>query len=143
MVAALLSADLLVAGCSAALQVNPAALDDVRGIGKVLGEVTTEGIWSNTKEVINKLAIDTGSANSREAINKAGDLLRKRKWVAVSQSTSEFMQMKSTVWDGVYLTIFPFDSSEIELYPEKAQEAIKKASAGSEALLAVSVGQEK
>ncbi|MEV8635809.1 hypothetical protein AB0395_29545 [Streptosporangium sp. NPDC051023] len=143
MTVVLLSAHLLISGCGVfygKTQVAPAVLDEVRGIGKVLGEATDEGDYGAGIEVTNLLVIDVGGVNGHDASSKAGDLLRDRKWVVVRQVAPDGVEMRSTVWKGVYLDFQPFYPEERRTYPDEINKAIK-ASARPETLLIVSLDQ--
>ncbi|MER5646141.1 hypothetical protein [Streptosporangium sp. NPDC002524] len=132
---------LLVSGCAVTLRADPAVLGEVRSIGKVLGESETESFWNGTTEVDNKFVVDVGGANAQEALNKASDLLRKRKWIAAPQKDPQIVQMHSPIWKGAYLSIKLFDPLHVGMYPEAAIKAIKEKSIDPEVLVIVNVGQ--
>ncbi|MEU1878493.1 hypothetical protein ABZ470_14375 [Streptosporangium sp. NPDC020072] len=138
-----LGACLLTSGCgvfSGKTQVDPAVLDEVRGIGKVLGEDTDEGDYGAGIEVTNLLVIDVGGVNGPDASRKARDLLSDRKWVVVREVAPEGVEMRSNAWKGVYLDFQPLYSEERRTYPDGISKAIK-ASTRPETLLIVSLDQ--
>ncbi|MBB2911730.1 hypothetical protein FHS43_003003 [Streptosporangium becharense] len=122
-------------------QADPAAVNDVRKIGEVLGEATSEGTWERVTEVENILVIDVGGDNSKEALGKAKHLLGKRGWREISQRSPKWLIMESTVWKDVHLSINEFDPIKVETYPEEIGRAIERGKVESESLIFVHVYQ--
>ena len=118
--AVFLSACLLASRCGLfkpeALRVDPGVLDDVRSIGKVLAEATTEGVaWERGTEITNRFVIDVGGVNASEALKKASDLLRKREREVVTEKIPEFVQMDSVAREDAHLTINAFNPLNVGL----------------------------
>ncbi|MEV7007791.1 hypothetical protein [Streptosporangium sp. NPDC051022] len=143
MAAVFLGVQFLVAGCGlfyGTSRVDPAVLDEVRGIGRVLGEATVEGDYGAGAEVTDMLVIDVGGANGQEAADRADALLLEREWTVVARMPPHGTQMRSTIWDGVYLDFHPFYPEEDKSYPDEIAKVIE-ASAKPETLLIVSLDQ--
>ncbi|WP_152990361.1 hypothetical protein [Sphaerimonospora mesophila] len=101
---------LLLPGCRSelfpkTLRVGPGIVQEVRSIGKVLLEKTDEDTWDGITTVTEILVIDVGSLRAREALEKAGNLLRERGWVISAQRLPDWVQMESGEWENVLLSI--------------------------------------
>jgi hypothetical protein len=123
-----LSATLLVLmGCGAkVLEVEPAALLEVRGIGAVIEETTVDPIYENTVQVINLLIMDVDASSFEEASAKASDLLQARGWF-VSDRYLDYVEMESAKWDFTKVTIGPL--SDLDGYGATMKNGIPPESA--------------
>lgn len=142
--AVLLAICLMVSGCGlfhVTLQADPAVIDNVRGIGKVLGETTTEGTWEGTTEIENILVVDVGSTSSKEALNKAFHLLGERGWKVTSQNIPKRVMMESTIWEDVHLSVDISNSLDVDSYPEEIRRIIGGMEVNPELLLILSIKQ--
>ncbi len=129
MVIALFGMYLLVSGYRSApetLRVDSAVLGDVRSIGKVLGEATTEdpGWEGGESTVTNIFAIDTGTADIREALEKSSDHLLQRKWVITAQRLPETILLEAIDHRGTSLQIDAFHPLKMGEYPEPIKKAV-------------------
>ncbi|MET9066098.1 hypothetical protein [Streptosporangium sandarakinum] len=111
----------LISGCmvsSSPLRVPPPALDNVRSIGKVWAETSTENEKDGRRQIENLLIIDVGAASKREALDKASALLVARKWTVSAENRPTIVSMKCTKWKDVTLVLRPFHPAYFEEYPE-------------------------
>ncbi|MEV0347596.1 hypothetical protein AB0H88_17665 [Nonomuraea sp. NPDC050680] len=141
--ATVLGAVLMASGCvfssaKVTLRVDPAALDDVRGIGEVRAEASHESERDGKTQVSRELVIDVGATSGREALDKAADLLAARKWVITTQNRPTIVLMESARWGETYATLRPFDPAYFEDKPE-VLEQLKKASVKEEPLVYLDV----
>lgn len=137
----LISACLLASGCMlspSTLRVSPAALDNVRGIGKMLAETSTENATENGRQIENLLVIDVGATSDREALDKAANLLAARKWAIDGENRPTIVFMKHANWPDTHLILRPFDSMYFKDYPE-ILKALKETSVKEEALVYISL----
>jgi hypothetical protein len=116
---ALAGAALLASGCGlfapAVYQVTPAALADIRAIGMVRGEESSEVGYAESVEISNTFVIDVGGASAEEAVAKAARLLRDHGWnVLVENQTG--VSMRSDKWDA-YLTLVSFRPGDLAGHP--------------------------
>ncbi|MEV7008186.1 hypothetical protein [Streptosporangium sp. NPDC051022] len=143
--AILLSVQLLFSGCglvSEALRVDPAVLDDVRGIGKVLAEATTEtpGQAGGPDKMTNTFVIDVGGVNAQDSLKKARGILLAHKWVSAAEEPPGGVRVKSPAWEGAYLNVRSYGSVTLGNYPEEIKKAVE-AAADPEVLLIVDTEQ--
>lgn len=135
--AILLTASLLMSGCGyTTWQVDPAVLDEVRSIGRVIGESTSDDIWEDTNDIITTFVIDVGGKSSPESVAKAIDLLGKRGWKILHSNLPTSLTMESPKWGTDDLVVRPFDPVEVENEPA-IQGEIKKKSTRPAALVVV------
>lgn len=135
--AILLTASLLMSGCGyTTSQVDPAVLEEVRSVGKVIGESTSEGIWEDTNDIITMFVIDVGGKSGPGSVNRAIDLLGRRGWKILRTNLPTSVTMESPKWGTDQLVVRPFDPVEVENEPE-IQEEIRKKSAKPAALVVV------
>ncbi|MEU7863279.1 hypothetical protein [Nonomuraea sp. NPDC049141] len=138
-----LGAVLMASGCvsppaSVTMRVDPAALNDVRGIGEVRAEASDESERDGRTQVARDLVIDVGATSGRAALDKAADLLAARKWLIKAQNRPTIVLMESARWGETYATLRPFNPAYFEDKPE-VLEQLKKASAKEESLVYLSV----
>ncbi|WP_326825435.1 hypothetical protein [Streptosporangium sp. NBC_01756] len=135
---------LLSSGCivspstSLTLRVAPAALDNIRGIGKVQAEASDENENENGRQIENLLVIDVEATSGREALGKAADLLGARKWRVVAENRPTIVSMESANWQDTHLVLRPFHPAYFEDYPD-ILEALKEASVKEESLVYIEV----
>ncbi|MEV4177005.1 hypothetical protein [Nonomuraea sp. NPDC049709] len=133
----LLVASLFMSGCGyTTWQVDPAVLDEVRSIGRVIGESTSDGIWEDTNDIVTTFVIDVGGESGPESVNKAIDLLGRRGWKISHTNLPTSVTMESPKWESDRLVVRPFDPVEVENEPE-IKEEIKKKRARPAALVVV------
>ncbi|GAA3444443.1 hypothetical protein [Planomonospora venezuelensis] len=117
---------------------DPAAVDSVRSIGKVLGEDVTEGTWEGTTEVQNELVMDVGGNSAQDALSRAEHLLAGRGWEKVSKSP-EWLIMKSIEWSDVYVSVNTYNHLNVGIYSEKIVKVIEGIGTGLENILFICV----
>lgn len=113
------------------LRVDPAALAEVRNIGRVVAQDTTYPVYDGTAEVTHVLIIDTGVSGYAAAAEEISKRLRSLGWV-VTDSGGISTRLKSAKWKGAILKVgsvedlesygATFDSNiedSISLNPEK------------------------
>ncbi|WP_127939413.1 hypothetical protein [Nonomuraea polychroma] len=135
--AILLTTSLLMSGCGyTTWQVDPAVLDEVRSIGRVIGESTSDGIWEDTNDIITTFVIDVGGKSGPESVDKTVDLLGKRGWKILRENRPTSTTMESPTWENDHLVVRPFHPAEIENEPS-IQGMIKEKAPKPEALVVV------
>ncbi len=111
-------------------RVDSGAIRDVRSIGEVLAEATTEEYWDGLTTVIETIVVKVDAGNAEGALEKAGDLLVDRNWSAVAQRFPAWVQMESGKWEKTQISLssvkFVLESSGVD--PEK-KKAIAEATA--------------
>ncbi|MEV0595675.1 hypothetical protein [Nonomuraea cavernae] len=142
--AAVLGLLTVVTGClgppaSVTLRVDLAALEDVRGIGRVRAEFAhesdTEGGGTQISET---MIIDVGGMNGREALDRAANLLAARDWMIEAENRPTIIGMASARWKDTYLELRPYHPAYFEDHPE-VLEKIKKESIDSSSLVYLDV----
>ncbi|MFG2075407.1 hypothetical protein [Nonomuraea maritima] len=134
--AILLTASLLMSGCVTTWQVDPAVLNEVRSVGKVIGEVTYDGIWEDTNDIVTTFVIDVGGKSGPDSVDRAIDLLGGRGWKALRTDLPASVTMGSPKWGNNQLVVRPFDPREVKNKPEIENEISRK-SPDPEALVVV------
>ncbi|MEU7900280.1 hypothetical protein AB0B45_46540 [Nonomuraea sp. NPDC049152] len=123
------------------LRVDPAALDDVRGIGEVQAELNNVSDLEDGGTLISqKMIIDVGGRSGRESLDKAVDLLTARKWVIKGQNRPTIVMMATTRWNDTFLALRPYNSAYFEDNPEVLKE-IKKRSINEESLVYLDISR--
>jgi hypothetical protein len=120
------------------LRVDPAALENIRGIGKVWAEVSIENERNGRSQIENLLVIDVGAASGREALDKAADLLEGRNWMIDTENRPAIVLMESANWKDAHLVLYPFHPAYFEDHPE-VLGALEKASVKEESLVYLEV----
>ncbi|WP_344976383.1 hypothetical protein [Streptosporangium fragile] len=120
------------------LRVPPAALDGIRGIGRVQAEAIRENEDNGNRQIDNLLVIDVGATSGREALDKAADLLAARKWVIVAENRPTIVSMDSADWQETHLVLRPFRAYYLEDHPEVLKK-MKEASVKEESLVYLEV----
>ncbi|MGW4799374.1 hypothetical protein ACWEPC_43870 [Nonomuraea sp. NPDC004297] len=94
-----------VSGCDAAwlpetvIKVDPAAISEVRSIGRVVARTTADPFYERTVQVIEILVFDFDAPDYSQALSEARGLLRKRGWSEIF--TDEYgAVMESDRWRG-------------------------------------------
>jgi hypothetical protein len=124
---------LLVGGCGwfqGPSQVDPVILKEVRGIGVLKAETTSRSSVNGRTEITNIIVVDVGTMNSRDALDKAVDSLRKREWTIIAENRPIRALMKSGKFSDVHVSIAPFDpiyhKAEPEILKTLAGESVKR-----------------
>lgn len=86
-------------------KVDPAAVSEVRGIGKVVTQTMTDPIYEDTIQVVDILILDVAASGFEDALNTARQRLRQRGWVESVGGTDEYILMESSKWEGTTLTV--------------------------------------
>lgn len=126
------------------LEVEAAAVHEVRNIGQVVTQTTEELEYSNTIQFTKILVVDVGKNTFSEALNSAHDRLRRLGWTDVDRGPN-FIQMESAKWEKVVLTVGSLERLEsfhAELKPEIAK-AFKNNAAGPHSYLLVDLAKVK
>lgn len=132
---------LLGSGCMlspSTLRVPAAALDSVRGIGKVEAEISIENERNNSIQIENLLVIDVKASSDREALDKAVNFLSDRNWRITGENRPVIVSLESTDWQNTNLTLRPFNPMYFEDHPN-VLETLKKASIKEESLVYLEV----
>ncbi|WP_020541180.1 hypothetical protein [Nonomuraea coxensis] len=130
---------ILCSGCSLSpvevvLRVEPAALDDIRGIGEVRAESTSESEKDGSRQISHALIIDVGAASGREALDKAAGLLLSRRWKISAENRPTIVSMESSRWEDTRLILRPFHPAYFEDQPEVIEQ-LEESSAEVESLV--------
>nr|WP_062336820.1 hypothetical protein [Herbidospora sakaeratensis] len=131
--AVLLCTSFLLAACFEAVapvvrRVDPYAVEDIREIGKVVGETTDWALWDSTTEISNVLVIDVGRPGPKGAVGTARRLLQERGWTHVIDRHPTIESMTSTRWPDIGLSIegIEYHASHPGLNPD-AEKLLKDA----------------
>ncbi|ACZ86076.1 hypothetical protein [Streptosporangium roseum] len=131
-VLATLSALLILCGCGAQifpekiLEADPAAVSEVRGIGRVVTETTMELSYPGKLfvrpaiQVENYVLMDVGASDFEKARATAHDRLQQRGWV----TTGSGFHMESAKWEQTSLSIESF--KDYESYGSPLEPQIEK-----------------
>ncbi|WP_329087696.1 MULTISPECIES: hypothetical protein [unclassified Streptosporangium] len=141
MVITVIGVILLGSGCMlspSTLRVPAAALDSVRGIGKVEAEISIENERNNSIQIENLLVIDVKASSDREALDKAVNFLSDRNWRITGENRPVIVSLESTDWQNTNLTLRPFNPMYFEDHPN-VLETLKKASIKEESLVYLEV----
>ncbi|MGS2642759.1 hypothetical protein [Streptosporangium sp. LJ11] len=90
-------------------EVDPAAVSEVRDIGKVLAHTKRESYYDGTTHVDDFLLMDVGSSNFDEARAKVRDHLQNRGWKATGGDYRS-IRMEAARWEHTVLKIDSFES---------------------------------
>ncbi|MBB6350932.1 hypothetical protein FHU36_007504 [Nonomuraea muscovyensis] len=133
----LLGASLILSGCvSNRHQVDPAVLKDVRSIGKVIAEATSEGVVDRGVDVVNTVVVDIGAKKEGDALNEAVRILERHGWRISADNRPTLVSMDSSKWVNAYLAVRPYNPAYFEYVP-KALERIKQSSTKEESVVSV------
>ncbi|WP_344884433.1 hypothetical protein [Nonomuraea antimicrobica] len=137
---------LLNSGCSTpfpvVLRVPPAALDDIRSIGAVQAEFSSETGWGDGTQITNVLVVDVGVANGQAALNTAtAALLTERKWTIVTENRPTIVLMHSSQWKNTRLVLRPFHPAYFEDNPD-VLASLEEASVEKRSLVFLEVSEE-
>jgi hypothetical protein len=108
-----LCATLAVSGCGLlhkTLEVDSAAVAEVRTIGKVVAQTKIEDTWKSTTQLDEFLLMDLGAVDYDAAHDKARDQLERLGWQ--STHTIDWTRMISTKWKHTVLKIDSFKRYE-------------------------------
>jgi hypothetical protein len=108
---------LALAGCGTQwftrrIEVDTAAVDEVRGIGGVVAQTVADPVYEGTVEVTAILIMDVGAGRFKEAHDVALGRLRQRGWTIASGGDADSALMKSAKWKDVILRIGRFRGFE-------------------------------
>jgi hypothetical protein len=98
-----------------AYQVSPAALDEIRHIGIVRAEVSSEIDYDGNLELANTFVIEMGRMGAKESIDKAVKIFRKNGWEVLGKKGA-MASMKSTKWNA-HLVLYLYDKVNLVHYP--------------------------
>ncbi|MEU7833402.1 hypothetical protein [Nonomuraea sp. NPDC049129] len=117
---ALFGVIILAAGCGSprTFQVAPAVLDNVRGIGSVVEETSSQAAVDGGIEITRTLVVDVEAADAKDALNAAVERLRKREWEILAENRPVKILMKSNKWDKAHLSIATLDPEKSETAPD-------------------------
>jgi hypothetical protein len=108
------------------LEVDPAAVREVSGVGAVIAQTTRELEYENTTQVNQVMIIDVGEEIFADALSLVQDRLQERGWTEEeSADVPRQLNMRSTVWDKVYLRVGP--PSLLGTFPAEKHPVITKA----------------
>lgn len=105
----------LLVGCRSELfpresRVDPAALNDVRSVGRVLTQATTDEYYDGTTTIDEFLVIDAGGSSAADALGKASEALRNRGWNVKIARIPESVYLVSSKWKEVRVVILAIDN---------------------------------
>jgi hypothetical protein len=132
---------LLVGGCGwfqGPSQVDPVIIKEVRGIGVLKAETTSQSYVNGRTEITNVIVVDVGTMNSREALDKVVDGLRKLEWTIIAENRPIRVLMKSGKFPDAHASIAPFDPIYHKTEPE-ILKALAGESGEREALVSLNV----
>ncbi|MFI7700344.1 hypothetical protein [Nonomuraea sp. NPDC049480] len=89
------------------IRADAGAVDEVRGIGRVVAQTTADPIYGDTIQIEDVLIMDVGAPSFEMAMDSARKLLERRGWTTMDKLVT-YVSMKSTRWGGTSLTIDPF-----------------------------------
>lgn len=124
---ALSTALALLSGCSffsgTTSRVERAVVDEVRSIGGVIAETTTERHWDGQTPVTNVLVTDMRSTDSRTALEKAIALLKAFGWTIEMRRLPDWVSMRSDRWKDTQLSLIRIASYQFDEFedPELAK----------------------
>ncbi|MEU7859857.1 hypothetical protein [Nonomuraea sp. NPDC049141] len=122
----LLSSCLLLSGCgSTRFQVDSRVLDDVRSIGKVVAETTSEGDAGGDIEVTNTQVVHVATTKKGNALDEAVKILARRGWNISADNRPTLVGLDSANQPHAYLAISPFDAAYFEDDPQVLERAKK------------------
>lgn len=122
--AVLVCALVLIVGCGInfkTARVDQGVLEEVRALGAVLGEASTELLTKDGSQVATKFVIKMERYAGSSAIRKVCDLLHANGWVTQAQN-SLLVSMRSPRWKNVILTVTPFRSDLLKGEAELLQQ---------------------
>ncbi|GAA3444444.1 hypothetical protein [Planomonospora venezuelensis] len=106
----------MAAGCgvrwiSETIDVDPAAISEVRGVGRKVAETTTSLIYEDVTQNISILILDVGASSFQEAANLTHGRLYQHGWIEKGRGIDS-IHMKSARWKKTSLLIKPIESLE-------------------------------
>ncbi|MBT2233907.1 hypothetical protein [Nonomuraea sp. NEAU-A123] len=109
------------------IKVDPAVINEVRGLGRIVMRTTADPIYAQTVQVVEILVLDVGASDFTKALSVARGRLQQRGW-SVSSYTDVTVIMTSSRWSGttaVLSRVDDIDSLGAQLEPgmEKAFQA--------------------
>ncbi|GAA0982766.1 hypothetical protein GCM10009555_053220 [Acrocarpospora macrocephala] len=107
----------LLAGCIPGIfprteRVDPGVLSDVRGIGKVVAQATTEYTWEGLTTITDIVVLDVGDVTGEQAVPRASDSLVARGWTINIDRLPESMSMDSPAPENAKVYIEGITASE-------------------------------
>ncbi|MFI6705383.1 hypothetical protein ACIBF7_03055 [Nonomuraea sp. NPDC050478] len=113
------------------LEVDPAAAQEVKNIGKVKGEVVTQFQESDVIVVTRNIILDGSDLGAVTALHGASKLLQSKNWNVVARLHSGGLQFESDRWENTLLTIEQV-GSDYHFYDQSVEDAAKEARASME-----------
>jgi hypothetical protein len=86
------------------LSVDPAAVEEVSGIGTVVARTEDDPMYENTILVLENMLIDVGASGGDEALEIARGRLEQRGWKVVG-SSYKVLFLESARWEGTSVNV--------------------------------------
>lgn len=86
------------------LSVDPAAVEEVSGIGTVVARTKDDPMYENTILVLENMLIDVGASGGDEALEIARGRLEQRGWKVVG-SSYKVLFLESARWEGTSVNV--------------------------------------
>ncbi|KAA9374093.1 hypothetical protein F5972_33275 [Microbispora cellulosiformans] len=99
-------------------RVWPPVVDDVRRIGGIVADTTSELSWEGHTTVTNVLVVDTRNTDSRKALEKVVALAKGRGWAVDSQGMSDRVSMRSDRWENTRLSLTRIASYQVDEFED-------------------------
>jgi hypothetical protein len=122
------------------IKIDPAAVTDVRAIGRLVAQTTTDPYDQDTVQVVEILVLDVGASDFSEALTVARARLQQKGW-NVSASGDIIVTMESSRWKGTTTRLGRLEDLEsfgAELPPE-AKKALQTDTAKSSSYVLASL----
>ncbi|WP_405084025.1 hypothetical protein [Microbispora sp. NBC_01389] len=99
-------------------RVRPPVVDDVRRIGGIVVDTTSEFSWEGHTTVTNVLVVDTRNTDNRKALETAVALAKGLGWAVDSQRLPDWVSMRSDRWENTQLSLTRIASYQVDEFED-------------------------